>query len=814
MALTPLQRQQRKNAIQEAFNEYKSVGTTLMQMGRIEPEEYYSRVRNRGIQFGIIQPNEYPDALPGFVEPIFRITGATAGAIIGSPGGLVGMSKGAGLGGAAATAVYQQFAEFFSDDMPMKPLSQKAKEVGMAGAVDFAGTMAFGGLAKAVGLGLTKHAEGTKRGSRNILTRGDQELSELSRRTGAYRLKGKFKGLFTREKSLADDKAAMIYEAGVTPTLAMVGREGLRYALEALGKMPLLGTPARKAHERYVEQYIDRYNAWTAQTKEGAGLYGKSFIIKDGRTVVKADGTAANDAFMEELNQGTPWLLINYINNKAKDLKFGKGKTFDQQGYKTIFEEGFDKPLKKMQGIDISKSTSLINNEIQKYVSTYGTEGLPKYLKRFVDPMATTRTGIMNGNELYALTNTLRKEIAARGRGVQTEDKLFDLGSLQSIRTSLIDDAIRANPTLREPFEQAQAKYLQYEKFLEQNQQVFRTAYGVNIDLPNSLAVQQSVQAGNQILKNLTKDKVPLQRQEFIKDDPGALLKIEGQFGKQTPMTPQKLIQEYQNGGATKQEVLKQAMGENNYKAWVAMQMDDIFENQLFRTGVRETGETLGTGITGAGSFNPKALKKAFGLDTKSGAAYERTQAMLKLSGLDKTFLKPITFTLPSGKTVTETQLDLMIYALSQTPSKPNLSSFLMRSFTLKGTAGPAAILGGGAVAGGASGFLLATGPLLLFTHIMSSPYSKSLLVKSVKDPAKFGNAFDEYVGKLTGPEGIFGRAQASKEGMAARSDLQQFQQSQIRLRELARQFAVETTGQATGAFERPDRELYEVNRR
>ena len=187
---------------------------------------------------------------------------------------------------------------------------------------------------------------------------------------------------------------------------------------------------------------------------------------------------------------------------------------------------------------------------------------------------------------------------------------------------------------------------------------------------------------------------------------------------------------------------------------------------------------------------------------------------MLKLSGLDKTFLKPITFTLPSGKTVTETQLDLMIYALSQTPSKPNLSSFLMRSFTLKGTAGPAAILGGGAVAGGASGFLLATGPLLLFTHIMSSPYSKSLLVKSVKDPAKFGNAFDEYVGKLTGPEGIFGRAQASKEGMAARSDLQQFQQSQIRLRELARQFAVETTGQATGAFERPDRELYEVNRR
>ena len=137
MALTPLQRQQRKNAIQEAFNEYKSVGTTLMQMGKIEPEEYYSRVRNRGIQFGIIQPNEYPDALPGFVEPVFRITGATAGAIIMSPGGLVGMAKGAGLGGAAATAVYQQFAEFFSDDMPMKPLSQKAKEVGMAGAVDF-----------------------------------------------------------------------------------------------------------------------------------------------------------------------------------------------------------------------------------------------------------------------------------------------------------------------------------------------------------------------------------------------------------------------------------------------------------------------------------------------------------------------------------------------------------------------------------------------------------------------------------------------------------------------------------------------------
>ena len=68
MALTPLQRQRRKNEINDRFNEYKSVGTTLMQLGKITPEEYYSRVRNKGIQFGVIRPDEYPDDLPGWVQ--------------------------------------------------------------------------------------------------------------------------------------------------------------------------------------------------------------------------------------------------------------------------------------------------------------------------------------------------------------------------------------------------------------------------------------------------------------------------------------------------------------------------------------------------------------------------------------------------------------------------------------------------------------------------------------------------------------------------------------------------------------------------
>ena len=824
MALTPLQRQRRKNEINDRFNEYKSVGTTLMQLGKITPEEYYSRVRNKGIQFGVIRPDEYPDDLPGWVEPVFRITGATAGAILSSPGGVLGMSRGAGIGGAAGTAAYQQFAEFFSDDMPMKPATQKLKEIGLAGAVDFTGTAVFGGAAQGIGMGLRKAGMLSKRGAGNLERLADDQLNNAAKQAGSYKLRGTLKNWLTKDTKAADDRAALLGEAGITATLGMVGREGLRYALEALGKMPLIGSPARSAHKRVVKEIVGKYNQWTASARENSGLGKNAFQLggPDGDEIVRLGGAKADAEFMKNLNEGTPWLLIDYINKRANQLKFGKGTTNADKGYKTLYDELFDTPLKKIEEpILLAKTNRVVTTELNNYVSTYGKQDIPKYMNKFLDPMSDTAT--LSGEKILALTNSIRKDIAKLTKGVPTEGKKFDVGILKKMRGALIDDASAANPSLREGLEIANRKYQTYESFLQTNQSVFKTAYGINTKLPSSLDAQLDVQAGNIVLRNLTKDKIKptteLERigmKTDITTDPASLLKIEGgEFAKKRSMTPQKLIEEYQNGGAVKQQILKEAMGEKNYQAWATMQMDDIFERELFRKGVagEMAGFGEGTGITGAGKFDTKSLEAALGINNKSGANWARTQAMLDKSGLSKVFNEKVTINYPSGKTEVKTQLGLMIDAMKLIPSAPNFSSFLMRSFTLKGTAGPAAILGGGALAGGAGGFLLSVGPLLFFTHVMSRKYSKDLLIKAVSNPTKYGNAWDEFVKKQTGPEGIFGKAMARKEGMAVRYDKGDYAQSLAKLRELTRQSAVEITGQATGILERPDRELYEVQR-
>ena len=536
------------------------------------------------------------------------------------------------------------------------------------------------------------------------------------------------------------------------------------------------------------------------------------------------------EQFSKNLNEGTPWLLIDHVNKKAHQLKFGKGttranlekpETLDQ-GYKVLYDDLFETPLREIPDpILLTNTNRVVTAEVNNYVSNYGKQDIPKYMNKFLDPMSDTAT--LTGKEIYALTNSIRKDIAKLTKGVPTEGKKFDAKILKNMREALIDDANAVNTSLRKGLEIANSKYQTYNSFLQTNHSVFKTAYGINTKLPSSLDAQLDVQAGNIVLRNLTKDKIKptteLERigmKTDITTDPASLLKVEGgQWTKKGSMTPQKLIEEYQNGGAGHQQILKEAMGEKNYQAWATMQMDDIFERELFRKGI--AGETAawgeGTGITGAGKFSTKSLESALGINNKSGANWQRTQAMLDKSGLSKVFNKKVEINYPSGKTEVKTQLGLMIDAMKLIPSSPNFSSFLMRSFTLKGTAGPAAILGGGALAGGFGGFLLATGPLMFFTHVMSRKYSKDILIKAVSNPTKYGNAWDEFVKKQTGPEGMFGKAMARKEGMSARYDKGDYAQSLAKLRELTRQSAVEITGQATGILERPDRELYEVQR-
>ena len=58
---------------QQIFNEIKSDGYKLLQEGKIDSKDYYSKTRNIGIELGIIDANDYPGRLPKIAEGFLEV---------------------------------------------------------------------------------------------------------------------------------------------------------------------------------------------------------------------------------------------------------------------------------------------------------------------------------------------------------------------------------------------------------------------------------------------------------------------------------------------------------------------------------------------------------------------------------------------------------------------------------------------------------------------------------------------------------------------------------------------------------------------
>ena len=793
-ALTPLQRKRRKDQIQTAFNEYKSVGTTLLQLGKIDAEEYYTRVRNKGIDLGIITSNQYPDALPSWVEPVFRITGATAGAILAAPavitgpGGIAAMSAGAGAGGAAATAAYQQFADFFSDDMPIKPVKEKLKDIGMAGAVDTAGTFVFGGIAHKIGVGLGKARQGTVQGAKNIYNMADDKLSQTAMKAKKGRLGGKFSGVFVNEVDRADALARQIAEQGITPTYGMLGREGFRYVLDALGKMPLIGYPARKAHDKTVQELLNQYNKMTAQYRNGTGFSQPFKISANGRNIELANGAKAGQEFLTRLNDATPWLLISHVNAQG---------ALKKEAYKNAYKAGFDDPLKKIKEVSVRGNQkdlgNVINREVAEYKGLYGNIiDLPTPIRKLLDANGRFTESTLTGKQVFGIQNAMKtlinEKIKGTGRGMG-ERVAMNTESMRRIREAALFSASKNNNTLKNGLATGDAKYADYSDFLKVNRPIFAHVDELNLGAISGTAAKADIQAGQKLLKEFNPKGT-------ITTGTTGEIRMSNKFAAPSGgglTNSVKLLQDYANNPA-RQEVLRQAMGSENYKKFAVAQIDDIFNRQLFN---RYNSAGVERGITEAGNFNPTKLAAALGLgdDAASKANWKLTESMLKESGL--------------GKTLTKQKLQQMVDVYKMLPSLPSLSSFLVRSFTLKGTAGPAAILGGSALAGGVGGLVMATGPLMLFTHLMSKPYSAKLVQQAISNPGKFSSALNQEIEKVVSKGGFMGKAHSAMETALSRVDPRGFTKYNNDLRKGLLQIATESTGQATGAFDRPDEDFY-----
>jgi len=723
--MTPLEKKKNFDAIQKEFNAYKIAGSTLLQAEQIDAKTYYKKVRNKGVQLGLINSDEYPTDLPGIVEPVFRITGATAGAIAGIAGGLPGMSVGAGIGGGAATAVYREFSELLSPDLPLAPMGTKMKEAGLAGGVDFAGMMLFGGAGNVIGRVLGNANKMSGKSMNNLNRLGNERISKI--KDGISRKTGFIQKFFISKTDdmgrYADEVANAMEKEGLTPYLGLVTHDTIKSYFQAAGVMPLLGSPVQKIHKEQMNAVVKR-------------------LVSDVKTLEK-------ELQREGVN---PLLGINSFKWTGKEFeRIGPVKDLDYFGATLV-----QNVTQRLKGNVEAKNKAweLYN----KSISSIGNDNKINISNKFVYEKLNKETSLMEmlglgkgGHSAVAnaankpfpnqgplvnemVNNILRKSGLTRGTP-RAEITALNGNQMNRLHTSIKDEVIRyrnkistaqfqtANP-LPEDTARLMAS-LDLKASLEASMQGVRTSAGDDIGIllananketgvlattiKNNKESMRLMGSENTLLKGLY-DDIDIGSSEF-----GNMHEIAGislpEIRKIGGKGVGDVINKYANAsGKNAQEEFKRLLGEKEYKAFVTQELDDIYWEHLLRPEK-------------AGNFEAAlpGLNRALGLTGKNMPLFQqRMKAMYgdKADGMVKQF-----------KEVNQ----VLKYVLSE----PNMNNYVVRNAILsKGSIGIGAIGILGFSAGGMVGTFGSLGIMYGVTNFLAKPYSKKLLQQAALGPA------------------------------------------------------------------------------
>jgi hypothetical protein len=320
--------------VQNLFNAHKTTGSRLLQAGRITTEEYYASTRQAGIKLGIINEDEYPDNLPDYLKPTLEIGGAVIGGVIGGlaglPGGvggsLAGESVGAGIGSATGTAAYAMLQDFTAPDgMPTTSWEDRGvgEEALREGALVTGLTAGIGGIMKVGGLALQSNKISSK-GIDNLTAKGRGFIQSVLGSKAAQKLGRMKNGYLIEEQQKADDLMLFLREQGITPNLSMIiDNDTVRSLVYALGRTPLLGTPARESYDRAKNELFERiaYGVKNDDLDKALSPLTDKFIKKDGQFVLK-DGVKLDQ--VDDMGS-----IVNFINYSA----------YAQKNIKTMYDD-------------------------------------------------------------------------------------------------------------------------------------------------------------------------------------------------------------------------------------------------------------------------------------------------------------------------------------------------------------------------------------------------------------------------------------------------------------------------------------------
>ena len=360
--------------VQNLFNAHKTTGARLLQAGRITTEEYYASTRQAGIKLGIINEDEYPDNLPDYLKPTLEIGGAVIGGVIGGlaglPGGvggsLAGESVGAGIGSATGTAAYAMLQDFTAPDgMPTTSWDDRGvgEEALREGLLVTGLTAGIGGIIKVGGVALQSNKISSKAVD-NLTAKGRGFVQSVLGSKAAQKLNRMKNGYLIEEQQKADDLMAFLREQGITPNLGMIiDNDTVRSLIYALGRTPLLGTPAREAYDKAKNELFNRiaYGVRNDNLEKSLAPLTDKFIKKDGQFVLK-DGVELDQ--VDDMGS-----VVNFINYSA----------YAQKNIKTLYDDAERSLAGQSYNIDEqfarTKSLWAAFNTADTRIENYSTNG-------------------------------------------------------------------------------------------------------------------------------------------------------------------------------------------------------------------------------------------------------------------------------------------------------------------------------------------------------------------------------------------------------------------------------------------------------
>ena len=761
--LRAYERRRIEKNIADDFETLKIQGTSLVKKGDITNEQYYKKIREKAIEYGIISEDEYPGYMPSYMEDVFRIGGNIVGGVGAARKGFVGYSASVGAGGAMGQGIFDAMNVYLTKKyMPgveTKPIEEISQDIANTFLVD---TVLTGAIDKGI--------EGAKFIGKKIKSGvsglSDSALKKIDKKINASDKinKGKqsYKEKIRQEDEVIKELEQELIDQGISPTRYMVYGarsfgEALRGYSDALGVLPIIGRDSKIAFKNTLKELFLSATEGVEKNaiKQRSGFFNPDAFRIEKNQIVR--NPKVSDQFIKDM----PMTILRNVQHQAAkkavevdklytkfydDLRSAKdprtGKKLQFGKYETVVLE------ETGERISLAQAAKQINDDLREDLGQTNLKFspfLPKDIKNLI-PVTKQQeyyTGLKAGVKTIAPKNNLSAQELAdldiRLRNLKNRIGAYERSGLPLEDRMRSDDIIKIRNIIKQLIAKKDAevgtglsklridadeKYKLKERFLDNNK--------------GAINFSNYIEAG---VDNID-DAVRLEKLAAQPDNLGNKLQVKNgrisiagrQYKGKAQMDGAEMLDYYLNSnGSQGIKSLSRIMNVTDETGKV-IQVNPEFKRLMLNEFENMFDDTMFKSLREKGVFESKEIRKRLGLSFEKGSTEikERTKAMIKEAELN--------FTLKD--------LDKFTKYLDGFQPDPSVSKFLMRRFALSSASGLSLNslipIAGTATAGTAlGGPLVGIGLMMMFNRFIAGKFGKGKFAK-VDSKGGFSKFFSE----------------------------------------------------------------------